>query len=148
MVISDDTTIGRQLLNWLRRPFLRLGGPPRGTHQLTVRERTSGKPRSVSVALVEEGGERWIVAPSGEVDWVHDVRAADGWGTLDDGRHREPVELDELTPEEAAPVLRAYVERVPANQRFLTLSSDSSLAAFAAEAARHPVFRVVSADRS
>ncbi|HEV2656481.1 MAG TPA: nitroreductase/quinone reductase family protein, partial [Ktedonobacteraceae bacterium] len=43
---------------------------------LTVRGRKSGQPHMVPVLLVEQGGERWLVAPYGVVQWVRNLRAA------------------------------------------------------------------------
>ena len=43
----------------------------------------------------------------------------------------------------AAPILKAYVERVPITRPFFDVAPDAPLAAFAAEAPKHPVFQVV-----
>lgn len=40
------------------------------TSLLTVRGRTSGQPHTVPVILVEQDGQRFLVAPYGEVQWV------------------------------------------------------------------------------
>jgi deazaflavin-dependent oxidoreductase (nitroreductase family) len=126
----------------MMRLLLRLGLAPRTTMLLTVRGRRSGTPRSTPVTLVEESGQRWLVAPYGPVGWVHNARAA-GQVELSHGRRAETVRVKELAPEAAAPILKAYVERVPVTRPYFDAAPDAPLAEFAAEAAKHPVFQVV-----
>lgn len=135
-------TLVRRLVNSLVRTQLRIGLAPSGTYLLTARGRRSGALRSTPVTLVEEGGQRWIVAPYGEVNWVRNARAA-GRATLARGWHSEDVEILELGPQESAPVLRKYVTEVPITRPYFDATPRSPLAAFEAKAARHPVFRVV-----
>jgi hypothetical protein len=90
---------------------------------------------------VEEGGERWLVAPYGDVGWVRNARAA-GQVSLTRRHHRETVSIAELQPAESAPILKLYVTRVSITQPYFDASPESALAAFEAEAARHPVFRI------
>jgi deazaflavin-dependent oxidoreductase (nitroreductase family) len=133
----------RRAVNALVRGLLGLGlGPPR-TYLLTVPGRRSGRPRSTPVTLVEEGGHRWLVAPYGAVGWVRNARAA-GRVTLSRGRRRETVLVSELDSRESAPVLRQYAREVPITRPFFDAGPDGPLEAFAAEAARHPVFRIMS----
>jgi deazaflavin-dependent oxidoreductase (nitroreductase family) len=133
----------RRLVNVLVTGLLRLGLGGRGTYLLGVCGRRSGRTYSTPVILVENG-ERWLVAPYGEVGWVRNVRAA-GRATLSRGRRREEVRVSEVGAQEAAPVLREYLGRVRVVRPFFDVSPDSPLEAFAAEAGRHPVFRVESA---
>jgi hypothetical protein len=93
------------------------------------------------VTLVEEGTNRWLVAPYGEVSWVRNARAA-GQVTLNRGRHTETVAIAERGPEEAAPVLKQYVTKIPITRPFFDVKPDSPIEAFVAEAHRHPVFRI------
>jgi deazaflavin-dependent oxidoreductase (nitroreductase family) len=136
----------RRLANVLMRLLLRVGLAPRTTMLLTVPGRRSGTPRSTPVTLVEEDGQRWLVAPYGPVGWVHNARAA-GQVELSRGRRSETVRVRELGPEAAAPILKAYVERVPITRPYFDAAPDAPLAAFAAEASRHPVFQVVHSPR-
>jgi deazaflavin-dependent oxidoreductase (nitroreductase family) len=131
----------RRLLNALVRTLLRGGLGPRHTYLLTVRGRRSGTPYSTPVMLVEDGANRWLVAPYGEVSWVRNARAA-GQVTLSRGRRSETVAIVELGPAEAAPVLKQYVTAVPITRPFFDATPDSPLEAFVAEAHRHPVFRI------
>lgn len=86
-------------------------------------------------------GGRWLVAPYGTVAWVHNARAA-GRVELRRGRRAETCRLAELPPDEAAPVLRAYLRNVAIVRPFFDVTTRSPLADFVAEAPRHPVFRL------
>jgi deazaflavin-dependent oxidoreductase (nitroreductase family) len=108
---------------------------------LTVPGRRTGKPYSTPVTLVEEKGERWLVAPYGEVGWVKNARAA-GKVTLARGSRSETVRIIELAPSEAAPVLKKYVTDVPIVRPFFDVGPQSDTKDFIAEAPRHPVFRI------
>jgi hypothetical protein len=96
------------------------------------------------VTLVEEGGQRWLVAPYGEVAWVRNARVSREI-TLSRGRRRERLVLFDVEPAEAASVLQRYVAQVPITRPFFDVTRESSRDAFAAEAARH-VFLLVRED--
>jgi deazaflavin-dependent oxidoreductase (nitroreductase family) len=131
----------RRLANWLIAALLRLGVSLPHTYLLIVRGRKSGRPYSTPVTLVEEDGERWLVAPYGEVGWVQNARAAKQL-TLRRGRRSETVKIVELAPDDAAPVLKNYVSQIPIVRPFFDARPDSDLGDFIAEARRHPVFRI------
>ena len=132
----------RRGANVLVRTLLRVGIGPPHTYLLTVRGRTSGRLNSTPVTLVEDGGVRWLVAPYGEVAWVRNARVA-GEALVSRARRVESVVLFELPPEEAAPVLKRYISDVPITRPYFDATPASDLTAFAAEASRHPVFRIV-----
>jgi deazaflavin-dependent oxidoreductase (nitroreductase family) len=134
--------LARRAVNRFVHVLLRLGLGPRETYLLTVAGRRSGAPRTTPVTLVKEGGRRWLVAPYGEIAWVHNLRAA-GRATLSRGRRTEAIAVREITAEEAAPVLKWYVTRVPITRPYFDVRPESDLAAFRAEAPRHPVFAIV-----
>jgi deazaflavin-dependent oxidoreductase (nitroreductase family) len=133
--------LGRRAANRVVRLLLRLGLMPGPTYLLTVPGRRTGRPMSTPVTLVEEGETRWLVAPYGDVSWVRNTRAA-GRITLSRGTRSETLPIRELSPAEAAPVLQRYVTRVPITRPYFDAKPDSPLAAFEAEASRHPVFRL------
>lgn len=81
-----------------------------GSRVLTVPGRTSGQPRSTPVNLMGLDGERYLVAPRGNTQWVRNVRAAGGHAVLRRRRARR-VLLEELPVEERAPVIAAYLEQ-------------------------------------
>ena len=134
----------RRAVNALVRGLLVVGLGPTRTYLLTVPGRRTGRLRSTPVTLVAGRGQRWLVAPYGDVGWVRNARAA-GRVTLARGRRRETVVLTELDPRESAPVLRQYAREVPITRPFFDAGPAAPLEAFAAEAARHPVFRIMSA---
>jgi deazaflavin-dependent oxidoreductase (nitroreductase family) len=130
----------RRALNALVRPLARLGLTGPRTHVLTVPGRTTGKLWSTPVSIVEEGGERWLVAPYGQRNWVKNARAA-GWVELRRGRRRERLAVEELPPEQAVPVLRRYYELGRVTRPFFDVTLSSSDEEWLREAPRHPVFR-------
>lgn len=110
---------------------------------LTVRGRKSGEPHTVLVLLVEQDGQRWLVAPYGVVQWVRNLRAA-GTATLTRGRRSEAIAVTELPAQQAAPVLKQYL-LLPVSaavRSCFDATRDSPLEAFEREAARHPVFKI------
>jgi deazaflavin-dependent oxidoreductase (nitroreductase family) len=131
----------RKLGNVLITPLARLGLAGRRTHILTVVGRKTGRSYSTPVLLVFLGGERWLVAPYGERAWVKNARAA-GTVELTRARKTERVVVTEVDAETAAPVLREYLRTTPVTKPFFSASRSASLEAFAAEAPRHPVFRI------
>jgi deazaflavin-dependent oxidoreductase (nitroreductase family) len=133
------TSLWRRALNALVRPLARVGLTGPRTHLLTVPGRTTGTPWSTPVSIVCRDGERWLVAPYGDRNWVKNARAA-GWVELRRGRHRERVTVRELEPEAAVPVLRDYYRQGRVTRPFFGASLDSSEAEWLAEAPRHPVF--------
>jgi deazaflavin-dependent oxidoreductase (nitroreductase family) len=141
MATRYHLSLWRRLLNQLIRALLRVGLGPRRTYLLTVQGRRSGRPYSTPVTLVEEGGQRWLVAPYGEVNWVRNARAA-GRVTLSRGRHAQTVTIVEVEPEESAPVLKRYITGIPITRPYFDVRPASPLDAFRAEAPRHPVFRI------
>lgn len=133
----------RRLGNRLITPLARLGVAGRRTHILTVRGRKSGRRYSTPVQLVlGEDGERWLVAPYGEGAWVRNARAA-GEVELTRARETKRYRIEELAPDQAAPVLREYLRKTPIVKPYFAAAPDAPLEEFAAEAADHPVFRLV-----
>ena len=132
----------RRAVNALVRALLRVGLPVPHTYLLTVKGRKTGRLYTTPVTLVERGTQRWLVAPYGEVNWVRNARAA-GQVTLSRGRRAETVRIQEVTPEEAAAILKEYLRQVPVVRPYFDVSPDDPVDAFVAEAPRHPVFRVV-----
>jgi deazaflavin-dependent oxidoreductase (nitroreductase family) len=141
MALTYRLTPSRRAINRLVRFLLRLGLMPGPTYLLTVAGRRSGRPFSTPVTLVEDDGARWLVAPYGDVGWVRNARAA-GRVLLSRGGRSETLPIRELAPAEAAPVLQRYIRRVPITRPYFDARPDSPLAAFVAEAPRHPVFQL------
>lgn len=133
----------RRLLNLLTTVWIRIGLPPRKYHLLTVRGRKSGRYYSTPVAVIEDKGQRWLVAPYGEREWVKNARAA-GQVVLRRGRRSEAVAvIEELDPVQSAPILKRYSQEEPITRKFFDATPDSPLEDFIEEASRHPVFRIL-----
>jgi F420H(2)-dependent quinone reductase len=121
-----------------------LGVAPDYLVTLEVAGRRSGRIVRVPLVMVVVGGERYLVSMLGEeVNWVRNVKAAGGRGTLRHGR-REEVRLEEVEPNRRAPILKAYLKRASAARAHLPIDKDAPLAEFEQVSPRFPVFRVVS----
>lgn len=114
-----------------------------GSRVLEVRGRSSGEPRRTPVNLLSFEGQRYLVAPRGETQWVRNLRAS-GEGRLLLGRRGESFNAVEVGDEEKAPILRAYLKRWKAEVGvfFDGVGPDSPEEQLAAAAPRHPVFRL------
>ena len=131
----------RRGLNSVVRPLARLGLAGSRTHVLTVQGRASGKLWSTPVSIVSLGGERFLVAPYGDRNWVKNARAA-GWVELRRGRRRERHAVDEVDAEHAVPVLREYYRRFRVTRTLFEVTLEASHDEWLAEASRHPAFRL------
>jgi deazaflavin-dependent oxidoreductase (nitroreductase family) len=134
----------RNVFNRVVTGLTRVGISVWGSRVLEVRGRKSGVPRRVPVNLLTLDGERYLVAPRGETEWVRNVRAAAGRLDLLLGRRREPWIAEELADDQKADVLRAYLRRWKAEVGvfFDGVSADSSPEEIARIAPKHPVFRL------
>jgi len=101
--------------NPIARRLLAAGVPMRPNGLITVRGRRSGLPRATPITILEASGGRWVLAPFGEVSWVHNLRTASR-ATITRRRRKEEVTATELAPAEAvvffrdvlAPLARRY----------------------------------------
>jgi len=135
--------VTRKAANVVVKALLERGIPVNGGtgFLLTTRGRKSGADRTTPVNVIEVGGERWLVSPYGRVGWVHNLRA-DPTARLWRGRRRETWDVEEADAATAGPVLRAYVRKIPVTAPFFDAKLTGPPEAFAAEADRHPVFRL------
>jgi deazaflavin-dependent oxidoreductase (nitroreductase family) len=140
------------LLNHVTRSFLRLGIPMGPVGLLTVKGRVTGKSRRSPVGLFKHEGRKYLFSTFGEVNWVRNLRAA-GQATVRRGFHKAEIFPVELTPEEAAPILKGSIAPFLKN-RFAEMilgphfkvEPDAPLSDFVREARRHPVFELREAD--
>lgn len=131
------------IVGWL----VRRGVGVAGAAVLEVVGRRSGEPRSTPVNPLALGGQRYLLAPRGETEWVRNIRVA-GRAALLRGARREEIAVVELPDTEKLPVIRAYL-RVWAwevGAFFEGLSAKSSDDEVIAVAAGFPVFRISAAD--
>ncbi len=82
------TQIMNRMFSWV----VSLGLTPSDTVTVEVKGRRSGRVRSNVLTWVEYEGERYLVSPRGESEWVRNVRAAAGEAVIRHrGREREPI---------------------------------------------------------
>ena len=72
---------------------------------------------------------------------MKNARAA-GWVELRRGRRRERLDVEELAPADAVPVLQEYYRQGRVTRPFFEVTLESSPEEWLAEAPRHPVFRL------
>lgn len=124
----------------------RLGIPVPGVYMLRVHGRRTGELRSTPLYVLKERGSRYLVAPRGETDWSHNLRAA-GWGELVRGKRVERVRAVEVFGFERKRIIKAYAKRHRLmTARFFDLPPKEDEEAWRREAAKHPVFRLASGD--
>jgi deazaflavin-dependent oxidoreductase (nitroreductase family) len=114
-----------------------------GSRILAVRGRKSGEWRTIPVNPLTLNGERYLVAPRGETQWVRNMRAAGG-GELRVGRRTEPFTATELADPDKPPVLRAYLKRwkLEVGVFFDGVGADAPEAKLLEIAPGYPVFRI------
>ncbi|MEU0469536.1 MULTISPECIES: nitroreductase family deazaflavin-dependent oxidoreductase [unclassified Amycolatopsis] len=101
---------GDSVFNVAVQFLTKLGVSLAGSRVLLVRGRKSGEIRSTPVNLLKVGGQRYLVAPRGQTQWVRNLRAA-GEGQLRVGRRVETFRFAELADDEKPVILRAYLKR-------------------------------------
>ena len=111
---------------------------------LEVPGRRSGRTVSLPLVVATLGGERYLVSMLGEgVNWVRNVRAAEGEVALRHGRHEEVHLREVVAPDLRAPVLKAYLKRATNASAHMPIDKDAPLVEFERMAPRFPVFQVV-----
>lgn len=137
-------TMSIRIGNRFVTPLIRAGLPMGPMALLTVAGRKSGLPRTTPIAvLIDESGWR-VAAPYGVVDWVKNLRAA-GRAVVSRRGRKVTVEAEELSVEQAAPVLReSFRQAGPITRRvigpYFNASPEAPLADWIVEARQHPVF--------
>jgi deazaflavin-dependent oxidoreductase (nitroreductase family) len=133
----------RNVFNRIVAGFTRLGVSVAGSNVLEVRGRKSGEWRRTPVNPLTFEGQRYLVAPRGETQWVRNLRVS-GEGRLARGREAEPFTAAELPDEEKPPLLRAYLRKWAweTGAFFHGVGADASEEDIRAEAKRHPMFRI------
>lgn len=134
-------TPARRIGEKLLPPLVKAGLIP-NIYLLTTRGRRTGTPRTHPVVLVERDGRRWLVAPYGEVGWVHNARAAGVVHIRRRGENNDCTVREVTDPAEAAPILKDYLALTRPPRAYFRAAPDAPLAEFAAEAGRHPVFEL------
>ena len=131
----------RKGFNSVFKKVLRAGIPAPGLWVLTTKGRKTGKEHSTPVQLIEQDNVRYLVAAYGVVPWVLNARAA-GTVKLARGHDSPEYSIEELAPEQAAPILKKYVTRTPIVLPYFNARLGSPVEEFEADVRNHPVFRL------
>ncbi|MGH7389462.1 MAG: nitroreductase/quinone reductase family protein [Candidatus Rokuibacteriota bacterium] len=117
----------------------------KGARVLSVRGRKTGEWNSTPVNPLSFNGQRYLVAPRGETQWVRNIRVS-GEARLTLGSSTETIRVEEVPDSERPPILRAYLKEWAweVSQFFAGVGADASEETLARIAAEHPVFRIVS----
>jgi deazaflavin-dependent oxidoreductase (nitroreductase family) len=100
----------KHVFNPIVAGLTRLGISLAGSRVLEVRGRKSGEWRRTPVNLLKFQGDRYLVAPRGNTQWVRNMRVS-GEGRLALGRRVEEFTATEVPEDERPPLLRAYLEK-------------------------------------
>lgn len=133
----------RNVFNRAVAALTRVGISVAGSRVLEVRGRKSGEWRRTPVNLLTLDGDRYLVSPRGDTQWVRNIRVS-GEGRLVVGRRSEPITVTELSDDEKTPLLRAYLKRWSweVGVFFGGVDADSSDEELRRIAPDHPVFRI------
>jgi deazaflavin-dependent oxidoreductase (nitroreductase family) len=114
-----------------------------GSRVLAVRGRKSGEWRTTPVNPLTIDGQRYLISPRGNTQWVRNMRVAGG-GELRIGRRVEKFTATELPIEERPAVLRAYLKKwkFEVGVFFQGVGPDATEERMLAIAPDHPVFRI------
>ncbi len=133
----------QHVFNRLVARLTRMGLSIAGSRVLEVRGRTSGQPRRTAVNVLALDGERYLVAPRGNTQWVRNLRAS-GNGRLLVGRRGEDFAASEIEDDDKPPILRDYLRRWKweIGAFFEGVGADSSDEELRRIAPKHPIFRI------
>jgi deazaflavin-dependent oxidoreductase (nitroreductase family) len=133
----------KRVFNPIVSGLTRLGVSLVGSRVLEVRGRKSGEWRRTPVNPLEFAGDRYIVSPRGETQWVRNLRAS-GEGRLRKGRRTQAFTATELPDEEKLPLLRAYLKKWAweVGAFFQGVGADAPDDELRRIAPLHPVFKI------
>ena len=134
---------GTMIFNAIVARLTRIGISVYGSRVLAVRGRKSGEWRTTPVNPLTIDGERYLVAPRGNTQWVRNMRVAGG-GELRLGRKVETFTATELSVADRPRVLRAYLKKwkFEVGMFFQGVGPDAPEDEILAIAPDHPVFRI------
>ena len=134
---------GTQVFNTAVAGLTKMGVSVYGSRILAVRGRKSGEWRTTPVNPLTFDGERYLVAPRGNTQWVRNMRVAGG-GELRRGRKVEAFTATELPLEDRPRVLRAYLKKwkFEVGMFFQGVGPDAPDDRLLAIAPDHPVVRI------
>ncbi len=141
MSVANHTRPVPPVVNRVWSFIIRSGLGPKTMILLTVHGRKTGKAYTTPVALVNLNGEQFVVAPYGEVSWVHNARATQKV-SVRRGNQSWEARTEELPSGQAGPILKKYLAEHFITQSYFSARPNSPAEEFEKEASRHPVFRL------
>jgi deazaflavin-dependent oxidoreductase (nitroreductase family) len=108
---------------------------------LSAPGRISGTMRSTPVDVMNIDGQRWLVAPYRETNWVKNVQAHPRV-TLRRGGETDDLVAIPAAGSEVLPVIRQYLRQVPITAAYWGVTAESADADIERESVTHPVFRL------
>ncbi|MCH8200496.1 MAG: nitroreductase family deazaflavin-dependent oxidoreductase [Chloroflexi bacterium] len=141
MVYKKPNTLTKKLSSFFGWLAAR-GFGPRRMVRLEHKGRVSGGMRSTAVVWTEHDGQRYLVAPRGETQWVRNVRADGGRAVLRRGGNAESVRLEEIPAEGRAAIIKQYVGEYKIVKGEFGLEPDDSIEQYQGIAANHPTFQI------
>jgi hypothetical protein len=125
-------------LGWLAARGI---GPKRMV-QLEHKGRVSGEMHSTAVNWTELDGQRYLVSPRGETQWVRNILADGGSAALRRGSNSESVRLEAIPVEGRAPIIKQYVGENKIVKGEFGIDPDDSIEQYKGIAANHPTFLI------
>jgi deazaflavin-dependent oxidoreductase (nitroreductase family) len=104
--------------------------------KLSVRGRKSGRWHATPVAVLEHGGERYLISYRGASNWALNLEASRS-GLLEKRGRVEEITVEEVPVEQRAPLLAVYTER------FASMPTVGGVLRALPDPADHPTFRIV-----
>jgi deazaflavin-dependent oxidoreductase (nitroreductase family) len=149
--VMPTTPMGRRvgkLSNDLVAAVTRAGISIKGSRVLSVRGRKTGEWRSTPVNPLGYEGNRYLVSPRGQTQWVRNLRVSRG-GELRVGRRVERFTAEELPDEQKPALLREYLRRwkFEVGMFFDGVGADAPDAKLLEIAPGYPVFQITIQDK-
>ena len=120
----------------------RLGVGMKGAHVLSVRGRKTGDWHSTPVNPLGVAGQRYLVAPRGETQWVRNIRVSRE-ARLHPGRRTETVYVEEVADSEKPPSSAPPGVGLGGQGVFGGVDADAPDDVLARLAPAHPIFRIL-----
>jgi deazaflavin-dependent oxidoreductase (nitroreductase family) len=131
-----------RVFNQVFGALVSLGGGLAHNYVLQSVGRKSGRTYQTPVNLMEYDGKRWLVAPRGKAQWVHNAEAA-GTVTLKKGRRSQRYRVQSVELAQRPPILKHYLEAyAPTVQRYFDVQAGAPESDFLKIAEQHPVFEL------
>jgi deazaflavin-dependent oxidoreductase (nitroreductase family) len=114
---------------------------PKRQYQLQHKGRKSGKIHSTAVSVTEVDGQRYLVAPRGETQWIRNIRADNLQAVLKRGA-AESIRLEEVPSAERAAIIKNYVGENSIVKGEFGVEPDDPIEKYEAIVNNHPTFRI------